>query len=212
MAPLHPYRLPFAGLFRPHTAAELAAMTASIRASGVLVPVCTYDSPDGPAVLDGATRLTLALALDVPLPTVHLGPLSDDVARGLAVSLNTDRRQLTPEEQAAAREARKATARALVAAGATTREAAAIVGVSQMQVVRDIKQPSETQVSDVDPNERRLNSARAAVARLRQHLDALLGGPMGDALRRLLGRHGADVAALDAALADLAAVAAQGTN
>lgn len=102
------YQLPFADLFRPLTAAERGRLEASISLHGVKHPVLTFDSKVWGArcVLDGANRLGIAADIGAEVPFTDLGVLSEATARELAVSLNADRRHLSPDEQAAARAAR----------------------------------------------------------------------------------------------------------
>lgn len=206
------YSLPFAGLFRAHTGAERGALCADISEMGVVVPVVTYDSPvHGRSVLDGATRLSIASELDLAaVPIEHLGALSDAAAGQVALSLNASRRHLTLEEQSAARVDRIQRAVELKAAGLSTRQIAKGLGVSHTQVARDLAE-TVTPVTSADQNVKALYAAQAAVRRLSDLLDSLTTGPFASRFCALLARHHADgaIPALVAALADLAASAAQ---
>jgi hypothetical protein len=141
------YRFVFAALFRRHTPVERARLEASIRRHGVRVRVLTYDSPTWGrrCVIDGVSRLELAaeIATDetihLAVPVQHLGELSDDVARELALTLNSDRRHLTPEEQQAARRERVDRVAAARAEGDSLRTIAEREGVSEKQVREDLK-------------------------------------------------------------------------
>jgi hypothetical protein len=135
------YACPFAGLLRPHTPGERAAMRESILADGVTSPVITYLSDlHGRAVIDGMNRplYVAELAADghevEPPPVLCLGRLDDKTAKRLALSLNLARRQLTIEEQQVARGER---IKRIAAANLSTRELAALEGVSQTQIVED---------------------------------------------------------------------------
>jgi hypothetical protein len=141
------YRFVFAALFRPHTPAERGRLLASIRRHGVRVRVLTYDSPTWGrrCVVDGASRLELAAeiatdeATHLTVPVQHLGDLTDDAARELALTLNADRRHLTPEEQQAARRDRIRRVVEGRADGDSLRTIAAREGVSEKQVREDLK-------------------------------------------------------------------------
>lgn len=104
------YRLPFAHLFRPHTATERAALRGDIAELGVLGRVVTYDSDTygQRCVIDGGTRIQIASELGKAVPVHHRGRISDARAEREAVSLNTARRHLSPEEQEAYRKQRNA--------------------------------------------------------------------------------------------------------
>jgi hypothetical protein len=138
------YRLVFAALFRRHTPAERVRLATSIRRHGVRVRVLTYDSSTWGrrCVIDGASRLELAAGADesvnLTVPVQHLGDLTDEAARELALTLNADRRHLTPEEQHAARRERIERVAAARAAGDSLRTIAEREGVSLGQVQRDL--------------------------------------------------------------------------
>lgn len=133
------YALPFADLLRPLTADEYAALEESVRSHGIKSPATTYLSRAyGRAVIDGSNRADLAREYGLPLPTVDLGPLSDEAARDLAYSLNLDRRQTTPEEMRALAEARRGRVKAARGRGQSLRAIAEAEGVSLGQVQRDV--------------------------------------------------------------------------
>jgi hypothetical protein len=135
------YRLPFAHLFRPHTALERERLHASIAERGVLMRVLTYDSPThgNRCVIDGATRLEIAAELGRAVPIQHRGPLSDEVAHELALTLNADRRHLTPAEQQAVRAERIARVAEARARGESLRTIAEREDISREQVRRDLE-------------------------------------------------------------------------
>jgi hypothetical protein len=135
------YRLPFAHLFRPHTALERERLHASIAERGVLMRVLTYDSPThgNRCVIDGATRLEIAAALGRAVPIQHRGPLTDEVAHELALTLNADRRHLTPAEQQAVRAERIARVAEARARGESLRTIAEREDISREQVRRDLE-------------------------------------------------------------------------
>ncbi len=139
------YACPFAGLLRSHTPAERAAMRESILADGVTSPIITYISDThGRAIVDGMNRpVYVAELVDEghevePPPVLCLGHQTDKTAKRLALSLNVARRQLTVEEQQAARGERINRVLAAVGAGAGIRETARAEGVSAPQILRDI--------------------------------------------------------------------------
>lgn len=145
------FRLPFAGLFRPLTPAEDVELRTSIACIGVCHAVKVYDSPAwGPdCVIDGANRLRAAaeLGLDLPVEKVEA---DDDEARRMAEDLNIARRQVTAAEAREARARRIERVADLRAQGMSTRAIAAEVGVSQSQVVADIREATE-QGCSVEP-------------------------------------------------------------
>jgi hypothetical protein len=151
------YQLVFAALFRPHTVAERLGLKESVRRHGFRVRVLTYDSANwGPrCVIDGAARLELAaeLAREGASPgevhVQHLFALGDEDAQELALSLNRDRRHLTPAEQHEARLERIVRIVAARAGGESLRTIGTREGVSAEQVRRDLEQSG---VSGVTPD------------------------------------------------------------
>lgn len=92
------FALPHVDAMPPLTAAERVRLTADIRAHGIKTPVIVTDADDVP---DGHSRLMIAAEMgpalaDIPLK-VEAG-LTAEQARHLATTLNTHRRQLTPEQ------------------------------------------------------------------------------------------------------------------
>lgn len=140
------YACPFAGVLRPHTPAERAAMRESILLDGVMNPVIYYISDlHGRAIIDGVNRPVYVAELvaeghDVDPPRLLcLGRQPDATARRMALALNLARRHLSQEEQQAARGERVRRVAAAVASGAGIRETARAEGVSHVQVLRDIQ-------------------------------------------------------------------------
>lgn len=219
------YHVPFADLIRAHTDKERAALAASIAEVGVLVPVVTYDrmadAGGGLAVLEGATRLTIASEAGLEsVPVEHLGALSDDHARALCLTLNADRRQLSIADQQAARKQRVVLAVELKEAGLSTRQIAKGLGVSQKQVQRDLTSPTATGItsdnsesgdSPPDPDLKQLNATISAVRRAKSMLDELLKTKFAKRANQLLANHNAEcgLESVGAALADLSVEAVQ---
>ena len=228
------YRLPFRHLFRRHTPAERTGLVTSVTALGVLVRVVTYDSNRwGPrCVIDGGTRLKIAAELQRVVPVHHRGRLDDARAEREAVSLNTDRRQLTPDEVAAYRAQRNADICADRIEGDSFQIIADRFGLTR-QTVFDICEaagvsrltpervtgadgksyPSASGRKGEHTPEQFLARAQRAVHALRAALDALLAGFLADRLRVILTRHDTDVETLalfEAVIADLAAEIAAG--
>lgn len=81
---------------------EYAALEASIRHHGILVPI-TVDEHG--VVIDGHHRQAIARSLGVECPTKQVGGLSDPEKRTMALTLNLDRRNLTREQRRAIVEA-----------------------------------------------------------------------------------------------------------
>lgn len=81
---------------------EYAALEASIRHHGILVPI-TVDEHG--VVIDGHHRQAIARSLGVECPTKQIGGLSDPEKRTMALTLNLDRRNLTREQRRAIVEA-----------------------------------------------------------------------------------------------------------
>lgn len=227
-----PFRLPFAGLFRPHSDSERIALVDSIRRHRVTVRVITYDSLKygKRCVIDGATRLSIAAELGLwAVPVHHRGDLTDDEARELAVSLNADRRHLTPEEQAAARAKRNAEIIQSAETGDSLRTLADRYGLNHSTIDkilqaagfdrsevrkrvkgRDGKSYAAAGKKRVRPPVSPLELARRSADALREALDQVLAGELAPRLRHLLDRHQAEpsnppLAFLAAALNDLAA-------
>lgn len=110
------------------------ALRASIQRFGVLVPVVKDQHG---RILDGHHRDRIARALDVVYDsmTVHVG--SEEEAREIALTLNADRRQLTPEQ-------RQEVAVALRKEGHSYPAIAGALGVSHPTIMRDVAQHEAT--------------------------------------------------------------------
>lgn len=101
-------------------------------------------------IIDGHHRLKAALELKLSLvPTETQHHLSDENKHKLAISLNADRRQMTPEEIAAARQERREKAVEMREEGNSLRAIARELGVSHEQVRKDIE---ETGVNRLTPS------------------------------------------------------------
>ncbi len=79
----------------PLLPSEYQALTESIRAHGVQVPVIVDENG---AIIDGHHRDQIATELGVACPRVVRDDLTDAEKRTLAISLNKDRRHLTREQ------------------------------------------------------------------------------------------------------------------
>jgi ParB-like chromosome segregation protein Spo0J len=109
---------------------EYADLRASIEQHGVLVPPLCDQYGE---LIDGFHRVQICAELGLPRPPMHTITVRDDEhRRQLAVTLNVDRRHLTPE-------ARRALVASLREGGLSTRKIAEQVGASQSQVLRDLK-------------------------------------------------------------------------
>lgn len=115
--------------FRDLDAATEQALRASIERFGVLVPVVIDQHG---RVLDGHQRLRLADELGLEPDRVVRAVADDAEAWAVAVSLNTDRRHLTPEQ-------RREVVADLRAEGHSLRAIAGAVGVSHPTVLADIE-------------------------------------------------------------------------
>ncbi len=136
------YTILFPDLLRPLTESERLRLRASILEIGIKQPLCIDE--DG-GVIDGGHRLIVAEELRLAeIPTLVEPGLSVDEKRALALALNVDRRHLSREEQAAARQERIEKVVELRQERMSTRSIAEQVGVSQKQVRDDLK---EAQVS-----------------------------------------------------------------
>src|SRR5262249_9146575 len=86
---------PYADLFPMMTADELDALAADIQANGLRQPIVLYQKQ----VLDGRNRLLACSRVGVePTYVEHEG--DDDSALALVISLNVQRRDLTPGQRA----------------------------------------------------------------------------------------------------------------
>lgn len=90
-----------AGVIQPMPALtdlELAALRASIQASGVLQPVEAVDTPDGLVVIDGNHRTQIAADLGIPVP-VRVLALAGQDQMDYARQVNATRRHLTAAQR-----------------------------------------------------------------------------------------------------------------
>lgn len=90
-----------AGVIQPMPALtdqELAALRASIQASGVLQPVEAVDTPDGLVVVDGNHRTQIAADLGIPVP-VRILALAGQEQMDYARQVNATRRHLTAAQR-----------------------------------------------------------------------------------------------------------------
>lgn len=131
------YRLPFADLFRPLNESERSRLEESIEKHGVRHPVIVYA---GNLVIDGGNRLEIGAEFDLDVPIVDVGDYGAEAARELAITLNRDRRHLTPDEQQAARAERIERVAEKRAEGKSLRAIAEEEGVSAPQILADIKE------------------------------------------------------------------------
>ena len=131
------FKILFPDLLRPLTDREFADLRESIRREGVLSPVIVTQD-DG--VIDGIHRLRAAKAEGLRRVPVVVKPESPARARDLALTLNTDRRHLTPDELQRVRAERIERVAAKRAEGKSLRAIADEEGVSPEQVRQDVKQ------------------------------------------------------------------------
>lgn len=113
----------------PLDTATEAALRASIERFGVIVPVVKDQHG---RILDGHHRARIAAELGVPCPEQVREIADGDDALEIAVSLNADRRQMTPDQ-------RREIVSALRQEGHSQRAIADAVGVSKRTVEKDIK-------------------------------------------------------------------------
>ncbi len=73
---------------------ELAILTESIRANGVMVPICTWCGE----IIDGRARYKIAKRLGIPCPAIGYDIDKHKVV-SLVISLNLDRRGVTPAQR-----------------------------------------------------------------------------------------------------------------
>jgi hypothetical protein len=135
----------FPDLLRPLDEAERDGLEASIQQNGILAPVVVDEDN---AVIDGGHRLGIARRLGmVSIPIQRLCGLSSDQKRDLALSMNLDRRHLSQTVLQHLRQERIARVAEKRQEGNSTRAIAEEEGVSQPQILRDLKAATDTGVS-----------------------------------------------------------------
>jgi ParB-like chromosome segregation protein Spo0J len=125
------FTLLFPDLLRPLSADERTRLRDSIQARGKVVVPVVVDEHDG--VIDGGNRVILAAELglaEVPVD-VHPG-LTQEQKRDLALSLNEDRRHLSPED-------RRELALRLRQEGKSYREIGDRLGIGKSTAQRDLQ-------------------------------------------------------------------------
>lgn len=131
------YTVLFPDLVRPLTERERADLKNSILTYGIKNEV-VIDKDNG--IIDGANRTRIAAELDLPvLPTRMVELSSEEDKRRLALSLNLDRRHLTPEERARLVEARRQRVQKGRCQGKSLRTLADEEGVSHEQIRKDLQ-------------------------------------------------------------------------
>ena len=141
---------PHADLVPRHTGDERERLDEN---GGFVYPVLLYrDTTLGldDCVLDGHGRLGSASRTGAAVEFKHLGDMTTEEARTLAEHLEDDRRHETQDVVRARRERRVRRVAELRAAGMSTRAIAAEVGVSQPQVIADIREATDKGLS-VEP-------------------------------------------------------------
>lgn len=130
------YACPFEKMFRPLNSAESLALREAAKTNRRFdSPVLVCTTPTwGKTLIDGVNRVLIGQEEKAAVSVLDIGPLSDDEARDRAHSLNTARRQLTPEEIAVARAERNEYIRRRAEEGATQTEIAKEIGVTQATV------------------------------------------------------------------------------
>jgi hypothetical protein len=147
------FTLPFADLLPELSEREMTDLREGIRCNGVITPIIV-DEHDG--VIDGAHRVTIAAEVgrtNVPV-AVRTG-LTHAQKTVLAIKLNSDRRQMSPETIKRLKAERVKRVAAARRQGKSTREIAAEEGISQSQVVADLKAATE-QGCSVEPQDGRV--------------------------------------------------------
>jgi ParB-like chromosome segregation protein Spo0J len=144
------FTLPFADLLPELSEREMADLREGIRRDGVITPVIV-DEHD--SVIDGAHRVTIAAEVGLTdVPVVVRTGLSHAQKTALALSLNADRRHMSPETIKRLKAKRVKRVAAGRRQGKSTRQIAEEEGISQSQVVADLKTATE-QGCSVEPQE-----------------------------------------------------------
>lgn len=221
------YRLPFARLFPTPSASQHADLSLSIQRYKVLDDVQTYDSPTWGirCVIDGARRLRIASDLGLStVPVLHRGEMTDDTARAWCLTLNKDRRPLTPEEIAVLRETRNEAIIEDRGLGESLRSIAARHHLSPRMVRKILKAAGVYQSPPIKgrdgktypapvalpPYDTTLATAQRTIVRLRAVLDQLSAGEAAPRFQAACLHHGVSggldglLATFEAVLADLA--------
>ncbi len=146
----------YANTFPLMKGVEYEELKASIQSRGVELPAL-YRIKDGkPEYLDGRNRARACDELGIELPTKKVVVADEDVEEFID-SCNVHRRHLSASVQESKRKERIARVSAMRQEGKSTREIAQAEGVSQPQVLRDLKTATDTGVS-VQPTNGVVNS------------------------------------------------------
>jgi predicted transcriptional regulator len=111
------------------TAEEHAILKADIAEHGVEIAVVTDEYGN---VIDGHNRRAIAASLGIACPEQVVSGLTDAQKRSMALRLNAKRRNLTPDRR------RLLVARLYTEDGMTQQEIAAVLGIGQKTVSRDL--------------------------------------------------------------------------
>jgi transposase-like protein len=127
----------------PNLDAEIErALTASIKAFGVLTPIIVDQNR---RIIDGHNRARIAAELLIPCPEHKIRIENEADALEYAATLNLDRRTFSPET-------RKQMVAQLAAQGFSQRAIAGVVGASQSQVQRDLEKDEDQVTHDGSPD------------------------------------------------------------
>jgi ParB-like chromosome segregation protein Spo0J len=131
------YSLLFPDLVRPLTNREYQDLKDSIAKHHIRNPVL-IDEDNG--IIDGANRTRIAAELGLPvIPTRIAECANEEEKRELALSLNLDRRHLSPEERAKLVGERRQRVKKARLAGKSLRAIAGEEGISHVQVKKDLE-------------------------------------------------------------------------
>lgn len=134
------YALPFATLLRDLTDIEYSDLESDILENGVWCSIIVGMSPThGRIVIEGAHRARVCEKHELKCPIVDLGEVADEFAKNRCLALNVKRRHLTADELKAARSIRVQRVVESRNAGMSLRSIASKVGVSRIQVQRDLE-------------------------------------------------------------------------
>jgi ParB-like chromosome segregation protein Spo0J len=172
------YRCPFADLLRPPTHEEEQALAADIAANGVITPLVATEDDE---ILDGVTRLRIAIALGLTQVPVRVVPgLTAPQKRAMALNLNLLRRHLSRKER------RELIAAELKADPARSNAAVATVAGASDKTVAAVRQELES-TSEIprleatvgqDGRQRKSHPPRKAAASAKAVAKSGPGGPM----------------------------------